>query len=137
MDLSQIFTWYFWAYKTAPMQTKTQLLVFVVLILFLVFGIVLRIASKSSKFSSLQKGQMRVFVSPIITFAFLELLFLWLHYENVPFFSRRIWFLFVFLAMMVWMSHRARLAYKVYPEEHQKRAVTSERDKYLPKQGGA
>ncbi len=137
MDFEQIFTWYFWAYKATPMQGSTMLNMAIVFVAAILLGIIIRMLSNNSRYTSLQKGQLRVFVQPLITFGFLELLFLWMHYERVPYFSRRISFLFIFIAMIYWVALRGRQAYKILPEKYSNHTNTNDRDKYLPHNGQA
>ncbi|MAG11416.1 MAG: hypothetical protein CMI52_01250 [Parcubacteria group bacterium] len=133
MDFAQLFTWYFWAYKATPMQPSTMLIMALVFVGAIALGIVIRLISNNKRFSGLQKGQLRIFVKPLVVFGFVELIFLWMHFERIPYFSRRIWFLFILLITIYWIAQRGRKAYKVYPEQQQNN-VSSDRDKYLPKQ---
>lgn len=133
MDFQQLFTWYFWAYKASPMQSQTMMIMAGVFIGAIIIGLIIRSIAKSNRFSSLQKGQLRVFVKPVIWFGIVELLFLWMHFERIPYFSRRIWFLFIFVIAIYWIAQRGRKAYKVFPEQYSHQGVTSERDKYLPR----
>lgn len=115
------------------MQPRTQLIALIIFLSAIFLAVILHALSKKSSYSALKRGQMRAFIAPLITFGVIELVFLWFHYERVPVFQKRIWFLFVFLITVIWVSHRAKLAYKVYPREHERRAVTREREQYLPR----
>ena len=78
MDFAQLFTWYFWAYKATPMQPSTMLIMALVFVGAIALGIVIRLISNNKRFSGLQKGQLRIFVKPLVVFGFVELIFLWM-----------------------------------------------------------
>ncbi len=135
MDLTKIFSWFFWAQSDAVIRNVTLIGLAVFCVLLIISGIGLQYISRRPQFNSLQKGQMRVFVQPLVVLGILELIWIWINYERTPFFSRRIWFLLIALCCIGWIIRRAHIAYKIYPAEHQKHSVTLDRAKYLPKQG--
>lgn len=138
MDFTQIFSWYFWAEKPQTMQASTLSSLFVIFGTIVLIGIALHFIAQKKGISGLRKQQLRAFVKPTVMFGLLEIIYLGLHYEGIPLFSKRIWFLFIFLASVTWLAHRARLAYIIYPKKYPNTPLSSTKnDSYVPKHHNA
>ena len=62
---------------------------------------------------------------------FIAILFLFFHYENIPFFTARFWLVIWLLGIILWVTHIAKKI-KAIPGKRKELEKEKERKKYLP-----
>jgi len=105
---------------------------FNLLVTFTVFLFLLGIISMILK---RKKGLYRGVFNRIYDFSvanfFIAILFLFFHFENIPFFTARFWFIIWLAGILFWLIHIAKKIKQV-PEKRKELEKEKEKRKYLP-----
>lgn len=105
-----------------------QVLLAIVIFLFLLGFLALFLKRKKS----LYRGVFNSVYDLAISNFFIGLLFVFFHYENIPFFTARFWLLAWILGLFVWIVFIVKKISKI-PEKRKNMVLDQEKKKYLPK----
>lgn len=105
-----------------------QVLLAIVIFLFILGFLVLFLKRKKS----LYRGVLNSIYDLSIANFFIGLLFVFFHYENIPFFTARFWLLGWMVGLFIWIAIIIKKISKI-PEKKKTIALDQEKKKYLPK----
>lgn len=112
-----------------PLAMKVALIFFV---LMLVTAIVLAVLSQKEKFGVYLKRLFAKIASLLGWMGATAFVLSFFRYEATPFLSRRFWFGFWLIGLIVWVVYILRYWYKQVPLKRQKQAEKERLKKYLP-----
>ncbi len=132
MNPSQLITFHYWFAKLTPMSLRSQIIFGILFGLILVAGIVARKIAKDTSKSTILRARCRAVGGPLIILGVLELIFLVLHIEGIPFLSQRILFLVILSVSGIVIGRRVRYAIKEIPKNMERWERENNFKKYLP-----
>lgn len=132
MHLENIFKFSYW-FSEPPYQNPAAMkIAMIFFVIMLAAGIMLAVLSQKEKFGVYLKRLFAKIASFLGWMGVLALVLLFFRYEATPFLSRRFWYAFWLIGLIVWIVYILRYWYKQVPLKRQKQAEKDRLKKYLP-----
>lgn len=120
---------YWFSVNPGPLVTLGFQALLALVIFFFILGLVVFFFKKKK---SLYRGVFNSLYDLAIANFFIGLLFIFFHYENIPFFTARFWLLIWMAGLLTWIVFIVKKL-RLIPERRKELILEQEKKKYLPK----
>lgn len=127
--MKNLFTWKYWFTVNPEPLTALAFKLLLVVMIVLIIGAIITAIYKSR--SSVYRGALKKIYNFSASNFIVGLVILFFHYENVPFFTARIWLGVWLLEMIIWKFFIFK-DLKDIPKKKKARELEKEMKKYLP-----
>lgn len=127
--MQNLFTWKYWFTVNPGIASSTRLNILIGLVALLIIGAI--VATIAKKYSSLYRGFFKRIYNFSAANLIIGLVVIFFNYENVPFFSSRMWIAIWLIEMIVWKFFILKEAKRI-PKNKKELEAEKELKKYLP-----